>query len=168
MKRLTKLLSAAVALFACACATDATDDLGITLGGQTTEVAISLEESRTQLGEKVDGVYKLYWSEGDQIAINGIASDALKAEQSGGGNAQFTFAGTVDYPYNILYPSSGTENVVTFLAQQSYSEGTFCNNAAPMYGYVAAPAEGEEVAPIQINHLAGVLRLAVKGDKTLS
>ena len=168
MKKLTKLLSAAVALFACACATDATDDLGITLGGQTTEVTISLEESRTQLGEKVDGVYKLYWSEGDQIAINGVASDALKAEQSGSGNAQFTFAGVVDYPYNILYPASGTENVVTFLAQQSYTEGTFCNNAAPMYGYVVAPAEGEEVAPIQINHLAGVLRLAIKGDKTLS
>ena len=168
MKKLTKLLSAAVALFACACATDATDDLGITLGGQTTEVTISLEESRTQLGEKVDGVYKLYWSEGDQIAINGVASDALKAEQSGSGNAQFTFAGVVDYPYNILYPASGTENVVTFLAQQSYTEGTFCNNVAPMYGYVATPAEGEEATPIQINHLAGVLRLAIKGDKTLS
>ena len=168
MKKLTKLLSVAAALFACACATDATDDLGITLGGQTTEVAISLEESRTQLGEKVDGVYKLYWSEGDKIAINGIASDALKAEQSGSGYAQFTFAGVVDYPYNILYPASGTENVVTFLAQQSYTEGTFCNNAAPMYGYATAPTEGEEVAPIQINHLAGVLRLAVKGDKTLT
>ena len=168
MKKLTKLLSVAAALFACACATDATDDLGITLGGQTTEVAISLEESRTQLGEKVDGVYKLYWSEGDKIAINGIASDALTAEQSGSGNAQFTFAGVVAYPYNILYPASGTENVVTFLAQQSYTEGTFCNNAAPMYGYATAPAEGEEVAPIQINHLAGVLRLAVKGDKTLT
>ena len=37
-----------------------------------------------------------------------------------------------------------------------------------MYGYAAAPAEGEEAAAIQMHHLTGVLRLAVKGSKTLT
>ena len=59
MKNLTKIFVAVAALFVgFACTTDATEDLGVNLGGQTT-LTISLEESRTQLGEKVDGIYSL-------------------------------------------------------------------------------------------------------------
>ena len=53
MKTLFKLFLAVVALFAYSCVTDTTEDLGVQVGGgQTTEITISLEESRTQLGEK--------------------------------------------------------------------------------------------------------------------
>ena len=80
MKNLIKIFVAVVALFAYACVTDTTEDLGVKLEGQTTEITLSLEESRTHLGEKADGIYPLYWSEGDAIAVNGVASKALTAE----------------------------------------------------------------------------------------
>ena len=160
MKTLTKIFMAvAVLVTSFACTTDVTEDLGVNLAGQTT-LTLSLEESRTQLGEKADGVYPLYWSEGDQISVNGVASDPLTA----GGSAKgvFTFNGTLEYPYSVVYPAAAA-NQVTFLANQTYTPGTFCAGAAPMYGYAAA--EGDV---IQMYHLVGALRIAVAGEGTLS
>ena len=78
MKNLTKIFMAVVAgMFAFACVTDTTEDLGLQVGGAndtTVELSLSLEESRTQLGEKVDGLYPVYWSAGDKISVNGIES----------------------------------------------------------------------------------------------
>ncbi|MBR5105364.1 MAG: hypothetical protein IKU93_02885, partial [Alistipes sp.] len=65
MKNLTKIFFAVVAgMFAFSCVTDTTEDLGVKLEGQggVYEVAVSLEATKTQLGEKVDGLYPLYWS----------------------------------------------------------------------------------------------------------
>ena len=62
MKNLTKIFVAVAVLFAgFACTTDTTEDLATNLaGGGKTTITLSLEESRTQLGEKADGVYPLY------------------------------------------------------------------------------------------------------------
>ena len=134
MKNLTKIVVAVAVLFASfACTTDVTDDLGVAVGGQT-EVVLSLEASRTQLGEKADGVYPLYWSEGDQISVNGIESNAISAEDAGAVAAKFVINGSISYPYNVVYPAASA-NEVTFLAKQNYTEGTFASGVAPMYGY---------------------------------
>ena len=89
MKNLAKIFMAVVAgMFAFSCVTDTTEDLGIKVEGQgVTELALSLEESRTHLGEKAEGVYPLYWSEGDAIAVNGTISNPLAA----GGEATAVF-----------------------------------------------------------------------------
>ena len=174
MKTFRRLFIAVVALVALSCTTDATEDLGVNLGlteGQTTLV-FSLEESRTQLGEKADGVYPLYWSEGDNIAVNGIISNPLGAEYDGKANAAFSFNEALQRPYGVVYPApaEGTTAVtegcvpVTFLQTQTYTAGSFCKGAAPMYAYATAPAEGEEMQPIQLKHLTGVLRFDVKGN----
>ena len=181
MKNLTKIFMAVVAgMFAFSCVTDTTEDLGVKLEGQggVYEVAISLAEAtKTQLGEKVDGLYPLYWSEGDAIAINGVNSNPLIA--GGSADATFQFNKEVYRPYCVVYPASAAVAVeegeevtpapvtvypVTFAAVQPYTVGTFAPEAAPMYGYAAELAEGEEEAPIQLNHLTGVLRLAIKGN----
>ena len=118
-----------------------------------------MEESRTQLGERdADGKYPLYWSAGDQIAINGVASAPLA--EGGNAAATFSFGEVLTAPYNIVYPASEGANVVNFLAEQPYTVGTFAPKAAPMYGY----SEGVPTEGIQLNHLTGVLRLAVKGN----
>ena len=162
MKNLTKFLVAVMALFTgFACTTDVTEDLGVNLAGQTT-LTISLEESRTQLGEKVDGVYPLYWSANDQISINGVASNALSTEEAGNANATFTFNGALSYPYSVVYPAAAA-NEVTFPASQEYVAGTFAAGVAPMYGYAASASEA-----IQLHHLAGALRFDVSGAATLS
>ena len=160
MKNFTKLFVAVAVLFAgFSCVTDATEDLGVKVGGQTT-VTLSLEESRTQLGEKADEVYPLYWSAGDQISVNGVTSAALA--EGGSASATFVLEGTLNHPYSVVYPAS-TESKVTFLAEQTYTPGTFCAGAAPMYGY----AEDANSA-VQLQHLVGVLRLAVSGEATLA
>ena len=89
MKNLTKIFMAVAALFAVSCTTDVTEDLGVQLGsgeGQTI-ISLSLEASRTQLGEKVDGLYPLYWSEGDKISVNGIVSGEAQINASNAANA---------------------------------------------------------------------------------
>ena len=179
MKNLTKLFFAVVAgMFAFSCVTDTTEDLGVKLEGQggVYEVAVSLEATKTQLGEKVDGLYPLYWSEGDAISVNGVVSNPLTAD--GSANAVFKFNEEVFRPYCVVYPASAAVAVeegeeapapvtvypVTFAATQPYTVGTFAPGVAPMYGYAAELGEGEEEAPIQLNHLTGVLRLAIKGN----
>ena len=167
MKNLTKIFTAVVAgMFAFSCVTDTTEDLGINAGAEVqSTVTASLEQARTQLGEKADGVYPLYWSEGDAIAVNGVASNPLTA--GGSDNATFSFNEEVVYPIHAVYPASAAgvvaeaegAQVVTFAAEQPYTAGTFAPGVAPMYGY--AEAEGEAV---QFNHLSGVLCFKLKGN----
>jgi aconitase A len=107
MKISTKLFVAIAALCASvACTTDASEDLSVKLnGGGQTEILLSLEESRTQLGEKADGVYPLYWSEGDKIAVNGVVSNEVPAEAVGASSATFTINESLTYPHHIVYPA---------------------------------------------------------------
>ena len=146
-------------MVAFSCTTDATEDLGVAVDGQT-EFVLSLEQSRTQLGDKAGEVYPLYWSNGDKISVNGVESNALSID----GNsavATFTVSGVVNTPYCIAYPAANAGEVV-FAAEQSYVEGTFSNGASTMYGY------SENGGGLQLNHLTGILKIGVTGNKTLS
>ena len=158
MKNLTKIFMVVAALVAFSCTTDVTSDLGINADGQT-QIVLSLEESRTQLGEKAGSTYPLYWSEGDKISVNGVESNA--AVIGGNGSvATFAFSGTLATPYCIAYPAANAGEVV-FAAQQSYVEGTFANGASTMYGY------SESGIGVTLQHLTGVLKVGVVGDKKL-
>ena len=159
MKNLTRIFFAVAALVAVSCTTEATEDLGVDVGAQT-EFTLSLEQSRTQLGEKAGEVYPLYWSNGDKISVNGVASNALSVS----GNsavATFTIPGTLATPYCIAYPATSADQVV-FADQQSYTEGTFSNGVSTMYAY------SEEGGSVVLNHLTGILKIGVVGNKTLS
>lgn len=174
MKNLAKIFTVIVVAFtAYSCVADATEDLGVQVGnGEVgTTITLSLEESRTQLGDKTEaGLYPLYWSEGDAIAVNGVASDALTAAQAGKSEAVFKLNGAHNYPYHIVYPVPAegvvakTEGCypVVFPATQEYVEGNLDGKSAPMYGCA------EQGASPVLNHLTGILRLAIKGDVTLS
>ena len=151
-------------LFAFSCVTDTTEDLGVNMNAGQHTLSVSMEAARTHLGEKAEGVYPLYWSEGDVIAVNGTASNPL-AVDGDAANAVFQFGEAVAYPYNVVYPAvEGELNAVEFPAIQEYAVGNIANGVAPMYGYSVEPTEGEEATPIQMNHLAGILRFAVKGN----
>ena len=172
MKNLTRIFLAVALLFAgFACTTDATEDLDIQVNGaDQTEIVISLEDSRTQLGEKVGEVYPLHWSEGDKIAVNGIVSNEVSANDAGAAAATFTINGAIEHPYNIIYPAPADGVVavadgcypVVFPTTQEYKAGNIDGKAAAMYGYA------EEGATPTLHHLTGVLRFAVKGEVTLS
>ncbi len=165
MKNLTKIFTVVVAgMLAFSCVTDTTEDLGVNVNAGQHTLSVSMEAARTHLGEKAEGVYPLYWSEGDVIAVNGTASNPL-AVDGDAANAVFQFGEAVAYPFNVVYPAvEGELNAVQFPATQEYAVGNIANGVAPMYGYSVEPTEGEEATPIQMNHLAGILRFAVKGN----
>ncbi|MBQ3026131.1 MAG: hypothetical protein IJD27_01225, partial [Alistipes sp.] len=164
MKKFTRIFFAVAALAVgfVGCTTDTTEDLGVQLGsgaGQTT-LTLSLEESRTQLGTAVAGLYPVTWSEDDAISVNGVKSSAISISENQS-VATFTFNEVLAYPYTIAYPAAA-EGKVLFADQQAHTEGTFAEGAAAMYGYKTA--EGG----LALNHLTGVLKIGVTGDKTLS
>ena len=169
MKNLAKIFMAvAVAMFAFSCVNDATEDTVVKVGGKTT-LTLSLENTRTQLGEAADGVYPITWAadgvypitwaEGDQITVNGETSEPLAAADADTANAVFTFNAELAAPYCVAYPAAEANQVV-FAAEQEYVDGTFANGAATMYGYATD-------SNITLNHLTGVLKIGVTGTSTL-
>ena len=160
MKNLTKIFVSAALLFAgFACTTDATEDLGVAVGSQT-KFVISLEESRTQLGEKAGDLYPLYWSNGDKISVNGVESNEVTLNGQSA-VATFTVSGALTAPYCIAYPAANSGEVV-FADQQLYTEGTIANGASTMYAY------SENGGGVAMKHLTGILKIGVTGDKTLT
>ena len=166
MKNLSKIFMMVAALFAFACTTDVTEDLGVQLGdgaGQTT-ITVSLEESRTQLGEKAGELYPLYWSDGDKISVNGVESNEAVIDGETGSRATFTFpVESLDTPYCVAYPVAPKGQVV-FPAKQNHvvAGNTFESGVSAMYGY--APNGGG----VQMKHLTGILKIGIVGSATLS
>ena len=149
---------AVVALVVLSCTTDATQDLGVDFGNEgLTQITLSLEESRTQLGEKAGDLYPLHWSEGDKISINGVESNALSAGEAGGAAATFSVAGSPAKPYCIAYPAAPAGQVLFAEKQNHVAAGnTFESGVSTMYAY--GDSNGAE-----LHHLTGVLKIGVVG-----
>ena len=162
MKNLTRILLAIAVLFSgFACTTDVTEDLSVQVNGENkTTITLSLEESRTQLGEKAGELYPLYWSTGDKISVNGVESGEA-AISANGAVATFAVSGTLSTPYCIAYPAAA-EGKVVFADQQLHTESTIANGASTMYGY------SENGGGVAMKHLTGILKFGVTGDKTLT
>ena len=162
MNKFTKLLVVATAIFAYSCAIDSNADLSVATDNErTTEFTISLEESRTQLSEKVGDIYPLYWSEGDQISINGNASESLAASYNGSPTATFSVKGVLLSPFGITYPAAPANQVVFAEKQTHASNTTFGSGVSTMYAYSTDGTTGD------IKHLTGVLKFGVTGSATL-
>ena len=153
--------AAALATLLAGCTTDTSEDNILAGEGDIITLTLSTQSTRTSLGAKQDGTYPIYWSEGDKIAVNGIASNEAVINSADPTSATFSINGILNYPYAVTYPYTPTTTAeapkVEFLAEQSYCEGSFCNGSAPMCGYAADKSDN-----ITISHLAGALRLPVK------
>ena len=125
MKRIL-LLFASIALIGCQ--NDLPNDRPI-LGEGLTTLTIALPDTRTSLGEKSGDTYPVYWSEGDQVAMNGKCSSEAVINADNRASATFSVNYILNYPYCITYPYVSTTSYATpkvvFPAEQSYVEGTF-------------------------------------------
>ena len=132
--------------------------------GVVTTNEVALPETRIALGDKVNGSYSAFWSEGDKIVINGILTKEVKIDSENRSNASFEVEGILDYPFLATYPYTSTttaENpAVEFKSVQTYAPGTFCEGSAPLCGY--ATKTGDKIT---LKHLAGVLRFPVVATK---
>ena len=159
MKHLAKLTLVVLAFCAYSCATDATEDLGIALGGSETTINLSLEQSRTELGTEANGIYPLYWSEGDKISVNGVESTEAAIDATNAANAAFNVVATA--PYCIAYPAAPVGKVLFAEVQTHVGNGSFSSGVSTMYGY------GESTLSVGLKHLTGVLKIGVKGSAVL-
>ena len=160
MNRLLLFVSFAFLLIGCS--SDTTDStLGVEDG--STVLTLSIDSSRTSLGDKVGDTYPVYWSKGDRVVVNGILSEEAIIKATNASSAQFSVSASLQYPYYITYPYTSTTTAeapkVVFPAEQEYAEGSFSNGSAPMCGYAS-----NGTSNITMKHLAGALRFAVKAD----
>ena len=145
MKKIFRTVAALAVVMFAGCTQDFGNDVVAPVVGGTT-VTVGLEDSRTYLGDLVDGTRKVFWSSNDKIAVNGVASTAIERTEDHT-SANFTFDGELAYPYSILYPAEAYKDASTV---------TLATNDIPMAGYLAS--EGSAV----LHHLAAVVRLQVK------
>ncbi len=158
MKSIFRTVAALAAVVLAGCTNEFNEVDFVPADGKTS-VTIGLNDTRTSLGELNEGVRKVYWSKGDQIAINGVTSAEAKIAEDNAGLATFDFEGVLEYPYSVLYPAEMYKDnaTITLPASQKYTAGSFAVDAAPMAGNVAAAGEA-----ISLHHLAAVVRLQVK------
>ena len=115
-------------------------------------------EVRSHLGEVSEGKRKVYWSDGDAICVNGVASNALADMGETASSATFTFASGLGLaPYKILYPADiwADATHLTLPASQTYKTGTFADGMFPMAGYSA------DGGNISVHHLCAVLKVNI-------
>lgn len=163
MRFFYKISIALIVAVLSSCTTDNRDEIVIPTEGSS-KFELSLEGLRTHIGEKGDdgNSYPLFWSEDDQISVNGEASNPLTAEAAGGARAVFTFGDRVlTAPYCVAYPAAAKGQVLFAENQEHTSNTTFDQGVAVMYGY-GVKSEG-----IQLKHLTGVLKIGVVGSATL-
>ena len=155
MKKILKSLAVLALVISAGCVNELANDIDVSAG--KTVVTVGLEATKTYLGDVVDGTRKVYWSEDDQIAINGVASTSI-CIADGNTFAEFTFDGELNRPFSVLYPASGyvDAQTITLPAVQAAATGTFASGSAPMAGYAG---EGDA---LHLHHLAAVVRLQVK------
>ena len=157
MKRILPIVIAVCLAVLFGCQADNTAEV---VGGGENSLTISLEDTRVVFGEKSNGVYPLYWSEGDCIVVNGVKSNEAQIDAQNKCRATFEFGTTIEYPFNVTYPycstATASQPVVEFKSEQSYTEGTFDRESLPICGYQASKSE-----KLTISHIAGVVRFPV-------
>ena len=137
-------------------------------GEKTLSVGLPSVQSKTWLDYAAGGSQlKVYWSDGDQINVNGRASlpisvaDGVKESE-----AEFQLP-DVESPYNVIYPqhivneesydSEGTIAVEIPAIQTYEKRGSFGNGAAIMYGYA------ESLDQVRLHNLCAAIRVNIKG-----
>lgn len=127
-----------------------------------TTLTVGLPDSQSGAKTHMDataeeGKHKVYWSDGDRIAVNGTASLALSEVPENSQTATFSFESVLSTPYNILYPASAYQDAthITLPAIQAYSADGFAEGMFPMAGY---SADGSGVT---LSNLCAMVKISV-------
>lgn len=151
-------LMAALALVA-GCAKESLESQN-ELSGEKFYLTVGLpSDGKTYMGDLEGTARNVYWSNDDQLALNGKASDKLSGIPVGSKTATFSWTGAIIPPYKLVYPASITTEAdpdhVTLPAVQTYKAGGFAEGMNPMAGYT-------DGSNIQLSHLCAILKISVK------
>lgn len=121
-------------------------------------------ETKTILGDAQGDVRPVLWSKGDQISVNGVASQALNIE-SNAASADFTLNAELTAPYSIIYPATmvkdGSSVITLPSSQQKAASGdNIVSGSLPMAGY-------STTLSAKMGQLCGILGIHLKaGSQT--
>ena len=121
-------------------------------------IAQDVTAVKSHMGESDGSARKLYWSNGDQIRVNGVQSAALAEIGENATEANFIFAAPLaSAPFNLLYPASiwADASHVTLPAVQTYRAGGFAEGMYPMAGYSA------DGSSLEFHHLCAVVKVNI-------
>lgn len=165
MKKILRSVAALAVVMFAGCTTDMTDEVVAPVTGETTTITVGFDETKTSLGELVDGVRKVYWSNGDQIAVNGVVSAAATINEENKGVATFTFESALATPYSALYPAEAyvDAQTINLPSNQGLGVDNVGADALPMAAY--STVEG---GALVMHHLAGAFRFRIKQSATES
>lgn len=151
------ILAAMGLLASCAKQMEIAPDVQESTGVKTVlQVGIDLE-TKTFMGDLENGSRKVFWSNGDQIRVNGKASAALTEQPDSSQTAFFSFDVEPGLPYNVVYPAGIYKDAthVTLPDFQTWKEGNFADGMFPMAGY---SADGTNVT---LKHLCAVVKVSI-------
>lgn len=135
--------------------------------GLTEPEALAPQNTKTHMDIVVmEGKHKVYWSNGDQIAVNGVSSEPLSEIPEYSQTADFNFDAVLSTPYSIVYPASiyADATHVALPAIQDYRAGGFAEGMYPMAG---CSADGQGITlgyPCAMVKIS-VLRAAADADE---
>lgn len=143
--------------------------------GQTV-LSVNLPEGlKTSLSDRIEGLpndfFRLYWSDGDAICVNGATSVALSGIPAESISADFVVNRTLEAPFKVLYPASIREGdyYVSLPAAQTGTAGNIADGQYPMVGYSA-----DETSDISMKAFMAIMKVSVKraaadaGEHTIS
>ena len=160
--RITTLGLMVAALFS-ACTADFENNEQINTKNYST-INLGIENTRVGAMEKDENTLTLYWQTGDQVAVNGVASQPIAAAYNGSTSAMLSVEGEIAYPAQLLYPASVYVSATTIKipTEQAYLQDALANGYGIMLGY--AEAEGATVA---MKHTCGYIHLSLTGNTTI-
>lgn len=158
MKKISMILGSALMMLTVGCTTDTTKE--VVNNDNKVIIGLSVDDTRTSLGDKSGTEYPVLWSAGDKVAVNGVASEPLAAEYAGKTAAQFTVTG-VAAPFDVIYPADVlmADGTVGISEIQEYVPGSFAQGSAVMVGHSDSPNG-------VIKNLYGFVKVPIlKGDE---
>ncbi len=117
-----------------------------------------------QEGE-IDSYFPLEWSEDAVISVNGLPSERVFIDASDPAKAVFAYPEPLAKPYSVVYPAlysaQPNQNKVLFNKIQICQADKFDASQMPVCAYI-------QDTTAAMRHLAGAIRLAVKGAEGMS
>ncbi len=147
---------AIVSVWLCGCYTNTP----IMPNSNSITLALGSTDARTSLGDLDEkNKRKIFWSEGDCVALNGQTSLSGQIDDENRGVAIFSFVNRIEYPYSILYPAEFYKDAttITLPKKQAYTVGSFATNTAPMATYAS-----DEIPIPTLHHLTGIIKLSIR------
>ena len=164
MKKFILPMAVLSLIAAAACTKNEFDSQNIQNNEGQTVLTVELPgETKTILGDAQGDVRPVLWSKGDQISVNGVASQALDIE-SNAASADFTLNAGLTAPYSIIYPATMVKDgssVITLPSQQKAASGdNIVSGSLPMAGY-------SNTLSAKMGQLCGILGIHLKaGSQT--